>query len=78
MRKAKAPEDVSSGAFDLILAAGSSAAVMGQGFFVGLPSSERSQQDCAHEHECRERRQKIQIQGTVHEWPPLWFPMNKD
>ena len=48
----------------------------GQGFFVGHPSSERSQQDCADEHERRERRQKIQIQGTVHELPPLWLPMN--
>jgi hypothetical protein len=62
------------GAFDLTPPPGSSAAFLGQGFFVGHPSSERSQQDCADEHERRERRQKIQIQGTVHEWPPLWFP----
>jgi hypothetical protein len=59
----------------LQLSAASSIAALGSGFFVGHPSSERSQHDCAHEHERRERRQKIQIQvqGTVHEWPPLWF-----
>jgi hypothetical protein len=45
--------------------------------FRWTPSSERSQQDCADEHERRERRQKIQIQGTVHEWPPSWLPMNE-
>ena len=42
-----------------------------QGFFVGLPNSERAQQHRADEHERRAHRQDIQSYGKVHEQPPL-------
>jgi hypothetical protein len=74
--KTKAPEAKSSGALST-LRRQLDRGILGSGFFVGLPSSERSQQNCADEHERRKGCQKIQIQGTVHEWPPLWLPMNK-
>jgi len=41
-----------------------------KGFFVGLPNSERSQQDCAKEYENGEHRQDFRFHGKVHEGLP--------
>jgi hypothetical protein len=40
------------------------------GFAVGLPNSERTQQDRTYESERDEHRQDIQLQGVVHVRPP--------
>jgi hypothetical protein len=74
--KNKSTEERISGALNCSAASSNAAFIYGFRLFRWTASSERSQQHCADEHERRESRQKIQVQGTVHEWPPSWLPMN--
>src|SRR5262249_14154060 len=74
--KRRAPEDVVlRGSF--LNRGQNSGRCRGLAFFVGLPNSETSQQNCAGEQEGSAHRQEIQFQGKVHERPPLWLAIGE-